>query len=138
MLPRSSRQVKQEIPQEQRTPQRSPDPPLRLTCNWQWREWGGQPQHWNSINKALGQCLRWRLFIIALFAPIKGRSQCYALLYCDGYGHLRTWHIYNARKTLHKYRRRVVEFSLYLENKLQSCQIIWSLNTSTYVFTLYW
>ena len=37
-----------EVPQEGRTPQRSPDPPLRLACSWPWREWGEQPQHGNS------------------------------------------------------------------------------------------
>ena len=34
------------------------------------------------------------------YVPIKGRFQCYAALRCDEYGHFRTWHNYNADKTL--------------------------------------
>ena len=41
-------------------------------------------------------------------APIKVRSQCYALLHCDAFGHLRTWHTYNAGKTLYRDRNLVV------------------------------
>ena len=45
-------------------------------------------------------------------APIKGRSQCYASLHCDEYGHLRTWHVYNAGKTLYEDQSCVGEFLL--------------------------
>ena len=50
-------------------------------------------------------------------APIKGRSQCYAPLHCDEYEHLRTWHIYNASKTLYMYRDQncVVDFFFLIE-----------------------
>ena len=35
------------------------------------------------------------------FAPLIGRSRCYALLHCKEYGHMRTWNIHNAGKTLY-------------------------------------
>ena len=42
-------------------------------------------------------------------APIKCRSQCYASLHCDEYTHLRTWHVYNAGKTLYEDQSCVIE-----------------------------
>ena len=54
-------------------------------------------------------------------APINGKSQCCCSLHCNEYRHLRTWHIYNAGKTLYKDRSRVVEL-FQMENKQQSMQ----------------
>ena len=51
--------------------------------------------------------------------PIKGRSLCYASLHCEEYGHMRTWNIHNAGKTLYI---GIEEFSLHLENKQQIMQ----------------
>ena len=48
----------------------------------------------------------------------KGRSPCYASLHCEDYGHMRTWNIHNAGKTLHI----GIELLLQLENKQQIMQ----------------
>ena len=55
-------------------------------------------------------------------APIKGRSPYYASLHCEEYGHMRTWNIHNAGKTLYIGIEDIVELSLQLENKHQIMQ----------------
>ena len=52
---------------------------------------------------------------MSLSAPMKCRS-----LHYDEFGHLRTWHINNAGKTLYRDRNHVVKVILQLENKQQS------------------
>ena len=57
---------------------------------------------------------------------MKDRAQCYSSMYCDQYGHLRTYQIYNAGKTLYMDRSRVVELLLQFEKKPNKlCQIMW-------------
>ena len=56
-----------------------------------------------------------------LFAPIKGRSRCYASLHCKEDGYERKWNIHNTGKTLY----------IWIEANNKSCKIMWRLNTST-------
>ena len=43
-------------------------------------------------------------------------------MHCNGYGHLRTWEIGKAGKTLYRVRSYVVVLSLHLKNKQQIMQ----------------
>ena len=56
-------------------------------------------------------------------------------MYCDKYGHLRTWHIYNAGKTLYMDRSRVVEFLLQF---LKKQQIMPNNSTQAHIIELHW
>ena len=78
------------------------------------------------------QC--WRLFIIILnvfFAPIKGRYECYASLHCEEDGHIKTW--YNTGKMLYGDQSCIVDLYAISKTNNKSCQIMWRINTSTYL-----
>ena len=72
------------------------------------------------------------------FAPIKGRSQCYASLHCEEYGHMRTWNIHKGGKTLYRDRSHIVVLLLQLENKQQIMQNNVRDSTQSHAFVIYW
>ena len=58
-------------------------------------------------------------FISLLFAPMKGRSQCYRFIALQG---VWTGNIYNTGKTLYKDQSCALDFFMTLENKQQIMQ----------------
>ena len=59
------------------------------------------------------------LLSASIILYIKVKSQCYASLHCNEYGHLKTWSIHNAGIRLYRDRICAVDFLLHLENKQQ-------------------
>ena len=56
---------------------------------------------------------------MSLLCPNNSRFQCYTSVYCDEYGYLRTWYIYNTVQSLYMDQSRVVDILLQLENGQQ-------------------
>ena len=71
-----------------------------------------------------------------LFALMKGRSEFYASLHCDQYGHLRTWNIYNAGTTLYRDLSRLVEFH-HIWKKTSYAKYCGD-SKQAHVFVIYW
>ena len=73
----------------------------------------------NKANKLLIHILQKPLFIytgMSLLSSVHPYKS-YVSLQCAEYGHLGTWHNYNAGKTLYRDQIHVVGFLLHLENK---------------------